>query len=73
MAGNNIEVSALHSLSCTHVSKIDLRRNALKRTMRLTSLICCALTELDIRDNENLLELDLSNLHTIQVFKYSRY
>ncbi|KAM3715892.1 Uncharacterized protein ACO02O_11806 [Dirofilaria immitis] len=35
-------------------------------TMRLTSFICCALTELDVRDNENLFELDLSNLHTIQ-------
>ncbi|VDK70361.1 unnamed protein product [Onchocerca ochengi] len=72
MAGNNIEVSALHSLSCIHVSKIDLRRNTLKRTMRLTSFICCALTELDIRDNENLHELDLSNLHTIQVIHCER-
>lgn len=29
MAGNSIEVSALHSLSCIHAPKIDLRRNAL--------------------------------------------
>lgn len=35
--------------------------------MRLTSFICRALTELDIRDNGNLFELDLSNLHTLQV------
>lgn len=36
--------------------------------VRLTSFICGALTELDIRDNESLYELDLSNLPTIQVF-----
>ncbi|KAM3715875.1 Protein phosphatase PHLPP-like protein, partial [Dirofilaria immitis] len=72
MAGNNIEVSALHSLSCIHASKIDLRRNGLRRTMRLTSFICCALTELDVRDNENLFELDLSNLHTIQIIHCER-
>ncbi|EFO23985.2 hypothetical protein LOAG_04501 [Loa loa] len=72
MAGNNIEVSALHSLPCIHSLKIDLRRNALTGTVRFTSSICCALTELDIRDNENLFELDLSNLHTIQVVHCER-
>ncbi|VIO92581.1 Uncharacterized protein BM_BM8058 [Brugia malayi] len=72
MAGNNIEISALHSLSCIHASKIDLRRNALRGAIRLTSFICCALTELDIRDNENLFELDLSNLHTIQIVHCER-
>uniref|UniRef100_A0A915PXJ7 PPM-type phosphatase domain-containing protein n=1 Tax=Setaria digitata TaxID=48799 RepID=A0A915PXJ7_9BILA len=59
MAGNEIGISALHSLSCIHAQKIDLRRNALTSTIRLTSFICCALTELDIRDNKNLFELDL--------------
>ncbi|CAG9536191.1 unnamed protein product [Cercopithifilaria johnstoni] len=72
MAGNNIEVSALHFLPCIHAPKIDLRRNALTGTVRLTSFICFALTELDIRDNVNLLELDLSNLHTIQIVHCER-
>ncbi|VBB33867.1 unnamed protein product, partial [Acanthocheilonema viteae] len=72
MAGNNIEVSALHSLSCIHAPKINLRRNALTGAVRLTSFICCALTELDIRDNGNLFELDLSNLHTIQIVHCER-
>ncbi|VDK72014.1 unnamed protein product, partial [Litomosoides sigmodontis] len=71
MAGNNIEVSSLHSLPCIH-PKINLRRNSLTGTVRLTSSIGCALTELDIRDNEHLFELDLSNLHTIQTLHCER-
>ncbi|VDK28063.1 unnamed protein product [Gongylonema pulchrum] len=67
MAGNEISVSALHSLSCILAQNIDLRRNILTRAVRLTSFICGSLTELDVRDNENLSELDLSNLPTIQV------
>lgn len=31
MAGNEIGVPSLHSLSCMHAQKIDLRRNALTR------------------------------------------
>lgn len=72
MAGNEIGVPALHSLSCMHAQKIDLRRNALTRAVRLTSFICGALTELDIRDNESLYELDLSNLPTIQTVHCER-
>ncbi|VDM97626.1 unnamed protein product [Thelazia callipaeda] len=70
MAGNNITSSALQSLPCIHVQKIDLRRNNLIRAVQLTSFICCVLTELDIRDNVNLSELDLTNLATVQVGTY---
>lgn len=72
MAGNEINAEALHSISCIHSQKIDLRRNVLTRHIRLTSFICGALTELDIRDNENLFELDLSNLPSIQTIHCER-
>ncbi|VDM42032.1 unnamed protein product [Toxocara canis] len=70
LAGNEISSSSLHALSGVRASKLDLRRNVLKRSIRLTSFIFDSLCEVDVRDNVNLSELDFSNLPTLQVKKY---
>uniref|UniRef100_A0A915BNH5 PPM-type phosphatase domain-containing protein n=1 Tax=Parascaris univalens TaxID=6257 RepID=A0A915BNH5_PARUN len=72
LAGNEVSSSSLHTLSGVHAHKLDLRRNALKRSIRLTSFIFDALCEVDVRDNTNLSELDFSNLPTLQIVHCER-
>ncbi|KHN77064.1 Protein phosphatase PHLPP-like protein [Toxocara canis] len=72
LAGNEISSSSLHALSGVRASKLDLRRNVLKRSIRLTSFIFDSLCEVDVRDNVNLSELDFSNLPTLQVVRCER-
>ncbi|VDN55001.1 unnamed protein product [Dracunculus medinensis] len=67
LAGNEIQSSVLHSLASVQAKKLNLRRNLLTRSIRLTSFIFNFLTEIDLRDNRHLYEIDLSNLSTIQL------